>query len=182
MGVWRRRSAPVSSFTSTPSQGQFRVDGHESAVCGVGGFPGFQTLPLPSAVKRRLEKLFFIYGMGADTGNASVTCDGGRLRVDYDQDIEPIYGKIRAAFRALSAESGDRTWVIDKPFTVHPAGGARVGENAQLGVVDHRGEVYGNPGLYVADGAALPAPLAAPPSVTIAAWAHHVAEGIVQAG
>ena len=178
MGVWRRKSAPVSSFRSTPSQGEFRVAGHESAVYGVGGFPGFQTLPLPSVVKRRLEKLFFIYGMGIDSGNAAVTCDGGKLHVAYDEHAEPVYAEVRAAFRALATETGDRTWAIGKPFTVHQAGGASIGTDASRGVVDHRGEVHGNPGLFVADGAALPAALAAPPSVTIGAWAHHVADGI----
>jgi cholesterol oxidase len=60
------------------------------------------------------------------------------------------------------------------------SGGARLGANAQQGVVDHRGEVYGNPGLFVADAAALPAAPGGPPSLAIAAWAHHVADGIAQ--
>jgi cholesterol oxidase len=42
-------------------------------------------------------------------------------------------------------------------------------------VVDHTCEVYGNPGLYVADAAALPAAAGVPPSLAIAAWAHHLA-------
>jgi cholesterol oxidase len=180
MGVWRRESAQVSSFRSIPSQGEFLVAGHESAAYGVGGFPGFQTLPIPSAVKRRLEKLFFIYGLGADSGDATVTCNGGRLHIAYDQRTEPVYDEVRAAFRELAAETGDRTWAIGKPFTVHPAGGARLGPDAMTGVVDHGGEVHGNPGLFVADGAALPAALAAPPSVTIGAWAHYVADGIAE--
>lgn len=179
MGVWRRRSATVSSFSSTPSQGEFRIAGHESAVFGVGGIPGFQTLPLPAAVKRRLERLFFIYGMGADSGTGAVTGGGGRLRVAYDQRHEPVYDEVRTAFRSLAVETGDPTWAIGKPFTVHPGGGACPGADAARGVVDHRGEIYGSPGLFVADGAALPAALAAPPSVTIAAWAHHVADGLV---
>ena len=178
MGVWHRKSAPVSSFVSTPSQGEFRISGHESATYGVGGFPGFQTLPLPGFVKRRLEKLFFIYGMGTDSGDASATCERGRLRIDYDQRREPVYEEVRAAFRALAAESGDRCWAIGKPFTVHSAGGARLGANAASGVVDHRGEIYGNAGLFVADGAALPGAVGGPPSVTIAAWAHHVADAM----
>jgi cholesterol oxidase len=178
MGVWHRKSAPVSSFVSTPSQGEFRIAGHASATCGVGGFPGFQTLPLPGLVKRRLEKLFFIYGMGTDSGDASVACERGRLRVDYDQRREPVYDEVRAAFRALAAETGDRCWAIGKPFTVHPTGGARLGADSGSGVVDHRGEVHGNHGLFVADGAALPAAVGGPPSVTIAAWAHHVAHGM----
>jgi len=178
MGVWHRKSATVSSFASTPSQGEFRIAGHESATCGVGGFPGFQTLPLPGVVKRRLEKLFFIYGMGMDSGDASVACERGRLSVDYDQRREPVYDEVRAAFRALAAESGERCWAIGKPFTVHPVGGARLGADAGHGVVDHRGEIHGNPGLFVADGAALPGAVGGPPSVTIAAWAHHVADGM----
>ena len=55
------------------------------------------------------------------------------------------------------------------------------GRRCQHGVVDHRGEVYGNPGLFVVDGAALPAPVGGPPSVAIASWAHHVADGIARA-
>jgi cholesterol oxidase len=47
-------------------------------------------------------------------------------------------------------------------------------------VVDHTGEVYGHPGLYVADGSALPAAVGAPPSLAIAAWAHHVADCVME--
>jgi cholesterol oxidase len=61
-------------------------------------------------------------------------------------------------------------------------GGARLGANAQQGVVDHRGEVHGNRGLYIADASVLPAAPGGPPAVAIAAWAHHVADGIAQAG
>jgi cholesterol oxidase len=48
--------------------------------------------------------------------------------------------------------------------------------------VDHKGEVYGNPGLFIADASALPAAAGTPPSLTIAAWAHHVADGLAQRG
>jgi cholesterol oxidase len=40
--------------------------------------------------------------------------------------------------------------------------------------------VYGNPGLFIADAAALPAAVGAPPSLAIAAWAHHVADLLVE--
>ena len=85
---------------------------------------------------------------------------------------------MRAAFRVLSAESGDRSWAVGKPLTVHPGGGACVGPDAERGVVDHRGEVYRNPGVFIADGAALPAAVGGPPGLSIAAWSHHVADGI----
>ena len=43
------------------------------------------------------------------------------------------------------------------------------------------GEVFGYRGLFVADGSLIPVPLGCPPSMTIAAAAERVAEGIVAA-
>jgi cholesterol oxidase len=147
----------------------------------VGGFPGLQTLPIPSIIKRRIAKTFFLYGMGADSGTGSVTCEDGHLRVTYDPGKEPIYDEVRAAFRVLSSESGDKLWAVGKPLTVHAGGGACVGPDAERGVVDHRGEIYGNPGLFVADGAALPTAVGGPPSLAITAWAHYVGDAIAGA-
>ncbi len=154
---------------------------HESRTFGVGGLAGFDTLPLPAFVKRRLEKVFFMYAMGADSGNANLTFARGRLQSDYDYRQEPVYDELREAYRVFAAETGDRVIPIGKPLSPHMSGGARLGANAGEGVVDHRGEVHGNPGLYVADAAALPAAPGGPPSVAIAAWAHHVADGIARA-
>ena len=63
--------------------------------------------------------------------------------------------------------------------TAHPLGGAAVADTPSAGVVDHRGEVFGHPGLYVADGAAYPAPPGVPPSLTIAALAERQAELLI---
>ena len=93
---------------------------------------------------------------------------------------QPIFDEIREVIRALGVQSGLKTWAIKKPITIHPWGGACLGANANLGVVDHAGEVYGNPGLFVADASALPAAVGTPPSLAIAAWAHHVADRIGQ--
>jgi cholesterol oxidase len=46
--------------------------------------------------------------------------------------------------------------------------------------VDHHGGIYGNPGLFVVDASALPAAVGAPPSLGIAAWAHHVADRLAE--
>jgi cholesterol oxidase len=100
--------------------------------------------------------------------------------VDYDAKQQPIFEKVREAFRMLETETGLKTWAIKKPITVHPWGGACLGPTPDRGVVDHRGEVYGNPGLFIADAAALPAAAGTPPSLAIAAWAHHVADGLAQ--
>ena len=178
--AWLRESAPVSSFRSTPSQGEFTVDGFESRTFGFGGLPGIETLPLPGLVKRRLRKLFFMYAMGADSGDASANFAGGRLQLDYDYRNEPVYHDLRDALRVVAAESGNKVIPVGKPLSPHVSGGACLGATAADGVVDHRGEVHGSPGLFVADAAALPAAPGGPPSVAIAAWAHHVADGMVQ--
>ena len=122
-----------------------------------------------------------MYGIGVDSGNGSVRCESGRLRVEYDQRNEPIFDEIRAAFRAL--RDRDRRPVLGAPNTDHgpPGGGARVSADDNHGVVDHRGQVHRNPGLFVADGSVLPAAVGGPPALAIAAWAHHVADGIAEA-
>jgi len=178
LAAWVRPDTSVSGFKCATTHGEFTVDGYESLHFGVGGFSGFDTWPLPAFVKRMLAKVFFMYGMGSDSGNASVTFAKGRLDTDYDYRKEPVYEALRAAYRVVASETGHRVIPMRKPLTPHMTGGARLGANADVGVVDHRGEVYGNPGLYVADAAALPAAPGGPPSVAIAAWAHHVADGI----
>jgi len=65
---------------------------------------------------------------------------------------------------------------------VHPLGGCAMGTSAQTGVVDPvRGEVYGHPGLHVADGSVMPGPVGPNPSLTIAAVADRFADGILEA-
>jgi cholesterol oxidase len=82
--------------------------------------------------------------------------DGGKLQV-------PLYWRL---FRGL--------------VTVHPLGGCGMGQDATQGVVDHRGQVFGYPNLYVADGAILPRPTGRNPSMTIGALAERVADLMVR--
>jgi cholesterol oxidase len=65
-------------------------------------------------------------------------------------------------------------------ITVHPLGGCSMGRDAQEGVVDVNGEVFGHPGLYVADGAVMPGPVGANPALTIAALADRFADSVVE--
>jgi cholesterol oxidase len=48
------------------------------------------------------------------------------------------------------------------------------------GVVDPNGEVFGYPGLYVADGSLVPTPTGVPPSMTIAAMAERIVENLIK--
>ena len=164
LGAWFKGSAQPSTFKSPPILGRFKVNGRDAPFMGLGGLPGIDTLPLPFFVRRKLGKTVPVIGMGADTGNASARYKNGSVFVDYDPKQQPIFEDIRDAIRALGVQSGLKTWVIKKPITVHQWGGACLGPGSDRGVVDHNGEVYGNPGLFVADGTALPAAVGTPPS------------------
>lgn len=63
--------------------------------------------------------------------------------------------------------------VLNTAITAHILGGCPIGPNAENGVVDEFGRVYGHEGLYVADGSVIPANLGVNPSLTIAALAEH---------
>jgi len=54
-------------------------------------------------------------------------------------------------------------------FASHPLGGCRMAESKDLGVVDHRGEVFDNEGLFCIDSSAIPTSLGVNPSLTISA-------------
>jgi hypothetical protein len=53
----------------------------------------------------------------------------------------------------------------------HPLGGCRMAESKDLGVVNHRNEVFDYPGLFCMDSSAIPTSLGVNPSLTIAAVA-----------
>ncbi len=70
-----------------------------------------------------------------------------------------------------------------RPFhrllTAHPLGGAVMSDTPDRGVVNDRGEVWGHPGLYVADGSLLPTAPGVNPQETIMALATVVSRGAV---
>ena len=59
--------------------------------------------------------------------------------------------------------------------TPHPLGGCSMADTAATGVVDHRGQVFGYPNLFVADGSVIPRAIGLNPSKTIAAVAERTA-------
>jgi choline dehydrogenase-like flavoprotein len=64
--------------------------------------------------------------------------------------------------------------------SAHFVGSCRMADAKRHGVVDRHGEVFDYPGLYVADGAAIPSSLAVNSSHTILANAERIAAGIVR--
>jgi cholesterol oxidase len=180
IGAWFKKSAQPPLFETAPVLGRFKVDAQDTPFIGIWALAGIDTVPLLPGWKKKLARIAPLIGMGADTGGASARFENGRVVVDYDPKQQPIFEKIREAFRTLEAETGLKTWAIKKPLTVHAWGGACLGPSPERGVVDHKGEVYGSPGLFIADAAALPAAVGTPPSLAIAAWAHHVADRLAK--
>ena len=101
---------------------------------------------------------------------------------------KPVIDAILATHRRLSAANAGNLqvplyWTMLRSLvTVHPLGGCRMGRTASDGVVDHRGEVFGYPNLFVADGSVLPVPIGRNPSMTIAAIAERSAQFMAKGG
>jgi cholesterol oxidase len=180
VGAWHRPASELSSFDAPPCLGRFMYREENAPYFVLGAFPGVDSLPLPWFVKNRLRRTVAVIGMAADSGKASVCYQRDRLRVDYDTSGETVFKEVRQVFKALAKASGSKVGARRKPATVHPWGGACVGENQDTGVVDHRGEVHGNSGLFIADGSILPAAAGAPPTLAIAAWAHYLSSQLAK--
>lgn len=104
------------------------------------------------------------------------------LKLNWDiQKSKGVIDAIVAMHKKLSKATGGepnvpKTWKYLKDLvTPHPLGGCNMGYNSETGVVSHRGEVFGYPGLYVADGAIVPEAVGVNPSRTIAALAERIA-------
>ncbi len=87
----------------------------------------------------------------------------------------PISGEaeLRAAMAALTT---DRYLLTLN--SVHPQGTLAMGHAPDAGAVDPGGQLWGHPGIYVADASLFPTSIGVPPQVTIMALAMAVADGI----
>ncbi|WP_301176418.1 GMC oxidoreductase [Actinomadura geliboluensis] len=122
-----------------------------------------------------------LLGMGRDTADGRLHLRGGRLAADWTAETsEALFNRVRKTMRGiadvLGADYADNPmWFRKRIITVHPLGGAPMGGHPGEGVCDAFGEVFGFPGLYIADGAAMPGPVGPNPSLTIAAHADRMA-------
>lgn len=104
------------------------------------------------------------------------------LRLSWDvRRSRQVVDEIVAMHKQLSESTGGRfrvplSWrLLRQLATVHPLGGCATGTSAADAVVDHRGEVFGHPGLFVADGSVIPGAIGRNPSMTIAALGERTA-------
>ena len=170
-------AAPIAAATgSAPALKDVArqlVHGAESIVAG--GHIG--------AVQR--TQTFLI--MSHDGSDGHLRLEDDRLRVDWPgvgsrETFTRGSDQLRAASKALDGiYVKNPTWTAafgHNVVSVHPLGGCVMGDRAENGVTNHKGQVFSGPsgdavhaGLYVCDGAVVPRSLGVNPLLTISALA-----------
>lgn len=123
--------------------------------------------------------------MGRDIPNGVMRLRNGDLDLDWTTKASNAYfERVEDTVHRIAATLGARLvntplWLFKRVITVHPLGGCPMASNDRDGVVDRDGQVFRYPGLYVVDGASMPGPVGPNPSLTIAAFADHAADGIL---
>ena len=140
--------------------------------------------PYHGAVNRTQTYLVMTH----DNGSGRMTLDAqGSLALNWPGvGDQPIFQKVNDRLKQATDALGG-TFVHNPLWskllkrnltTVHPLGGCVMGDSAEGGVVNHKGQVFSGAagtgvydGLYVADGSVIPTPLGVNPLLTISAVA-----------
>jgi cholesterol oxidase len=128
--------------------------------------------------------------VGHDTMSGSIRLTADSIELNWPGAAwEPVYQRIADILERAAAATGatympnplSARFLGGNLMTVHPLGGAGMGETAASGVVDHKGRVFDTPngedpdsvheGLYVLDGSVVPRSLGVHPLMTITAIA-----------
>jgi cholesterol oxidase len=123
-----------------------------------------------------------LLAMGRDIPDGLMSVQDDYLQIDnYPASSQDYFDRVGEVMAQLAEQMGghfDKNPLtrLSRVITVHPLGGASMGADSSTGVVDQWGEVFAHPGLFVADGAAMPGPVGANPSLTIAAFAERLVE------
>lgn len=185
------RGITVSSIKPLPltlvgSAHLIRDRGRESAT-----FWGESHVEMMKIYRRRMVVL---YALGLTPPTAGIRRLGNgdfEPYLDVDDELSTYHVETKALLESIltrngceivhaKAIDGEGTEASGIHFdTSHMIGSCRMADTRDNGVVDASGEVFGYPGLYVADGAAVPTSLAVNSSLTILANAERIAAGMV---
>jgi len=128
-----------------------------------------------------------LLGMGRDLPDGRLYLENGYLQNSWTMKTSRrYYDSVKRSMEALAETTGAK--FVDEPLwyfrrrviTVHPVGGCPMGISPAEGVVDSYGQVFGHPGLSVADGSVMPGPVGPNPSLTIAALADRSADWMLE--
>jgi choline dehydrogenase-like flavoprotein len=134
--------------------------------------------------------------MSVDDSGGRLALEDNRIAIHWPQagdqrSFRRDDDKMREAAEAIQAQFfSDPLWsepMGRKLVTVHPIGGCGMGDDATSGVVDDSCRVFASdrgtavhPGLYVCDGAAIPAAVGVNPLLTITAVAERAVEKLAE--
>jgi cholesterol oxidase len=182
--IWRARSVLLRLARERMRRDKYRHTGRSAAVAALFGSAELSAGLLP------------LLGMGRDVPDGRMYLRHNHLRVDWRKGrpgrfgaargrSAPFFDRLRDTCKeladALGADFRDNPlWFLSRVITVHPLGGCPMGRHPGEGVVDSYGQAFGYPGLYVVDGSAMPGPVGANPSLTIAALADRFADRMVE--
>jgi choline dehydrogenase-like flavoprotein len=142
------------------------------AVIGVDGSPG-RVEATPSSA----DEIKFVPEFGVSAIDFPLDPETQRLFADARRIVGGLVRRMGGTLMDLTFNASPT--YPQSAYSAHPVGTARMSDTPQLGVVNDRGEVFGHPGLFVADGAAVPTALGVNPSLTVAALAERVAAALV---
>lgn len=127
-----------------------------------------------------------LLGMGRDVAGGQLSLRGNSLSLDWPRAASlPFFRDLTEKMRAIAHYHGGRyvpnpLSYLGRTITVHPLGGCPMGRDSRRGVVNADGQVFGYPGLIVADGSVMPGPVGANPCLTIAALADRFVERAIE--
>lgn len=176
--LWRWRGRAFGFARERLRREGYRHTGRSAAIAALMGSAEMSAGMLPMLV------------MGRDVPDGRMTLRHNHLRVDWRKDRDrsglgggshEYFERARAVSRQLAESLGadfrdNPLWFMHRVITVHPLGGCPISRHPGEGVVSSLGEVWGYPGMYIADGSVMPGPVGPNPSLTIAALADRFAD------
>jgi cholesterol oxidase len=142
--------------------------------------------------KNPLKRIMVWFGQGVDASDGQLKLGRAwyapwhrRIKLGWDIDASLSTMEAMKSLHLELAEATGGTAIVPPTYTFskdlitpHPLGGCNMGKDIDSGVVDHKGEVFNYPSLYVADGSIIPRAIGLNPSRTIAALAERMMEFI----
>ncbi len=143
-------------------------------------------LPIPGPHAGDPSRMTNLFAIGQDNANGVLGFSDDRLDLDwaYADENQALIGRMEQAMRDVAGVYGGTfaplaSWTaFRRILTVHSLGGCHLANDPSTGVVSTEGEVFGHPGLFVADGSVIPTSIGFHPCMTIAAVAERIAEAI----